>query len=91
MQICCSDYNFVGVEVASHENDHGEVPPNHAMEDVDWIHKGSRWVCKINGYINSYVVKWLLHCHLDNKHGLHLEVGQSSLPFTHLWGLSNKP
>jgi hypothetical protein len=35
MQTCWIDYNFVGVEVVAHESDHGEVPPNHAMEDVD--------------------------------------------------------
>jgi hypothetical protein len=23
-----------------HENDHGEIPSNHAMEDVNWVHKG---------------------------------------------------
>jgi hypothetical protein len=27
--------------VLLHENDHGKRPPNHAMEDVDWVHKGS--------------------------------------------------
>jgi hypothetical protein len=34
MQTCWSNLNFVGVEVALHESDHGEIPPNHAMEDV---------------------------------------------------------
>jgi hypothetical protein len=91
MQICWIDYNFVRVEVASHENDHGEVPPNHAVEDVNWVHKGSSWVCKINGCINSYVVKWLFCCHLDNKHKFHLEIGKSNCPFPCLGGLNNKP
>jgi hypothetical protein len=68
--------------VASHESDQVEVPPNHAMEDVDWVHKGSRWKCKINGCTNIYVTKWLLHQHLDNKHGLRMEVGKSGYPFT---------
>ncbi len=40
MQNCWSDYNFVGVEMVLHENDHGEIPSNHAMEDVNWVHKG---------------------------------------------------
>jgi hypothetical protein len=65
-----------------HEND-GEVPLNHAMEDLDWVHKESRWVCKINGCTNSYIVKWLLCHHLNNKHELHLEVGKFGHPFTH--------
>jgi hypothetical protein len=40
MQNCSSNYNFVEVELVLHENDHGEVPSNHAMEDVNWVHKG---------------------------------------------------
>jgi hypothetical protein len=68
--------------VVSHESDHGKIPPNHAMEDVNWVHERSRWVCKINGCIDSYTAKWLLHCHLDNKHGLHLEEGKFGCPST---------
>jgi len=60
MQTCWFDQNFVGAEMALHESDNGRVPPNHAMEDVDWVYEGSRWICKFNGYINSYVAKWLL-------------------------------
>jgi hypothetical protein len=76
--------------VVAHESDHGEVPLNHAMEDLDWVHKGSRWVCKINGCINSYTTKWLFCRHLDNKHELHLEVGKSSHPFICLGGLKQQ-
>jgi hypothetical protein len=61
MQTCWFDQNFVGAEMVLHESDNGEVPPNHAMEDVDWVHEGSRWICKFNGCINSYVAKWLLN------------------------------
>jgi len=35
MQTCWSDYNFVGVEVVSHKNDHGEIGLNHDMKNVD--------------------------------------------------------
>jgi hypothetical protein len=35
MQTCWFDYNFVGAKVVVHESDHGEVPLNHAMEDLD--------------------------------------------------------
>jgi len=72
--------------VASHGNDRGKIPPNHVMEDVEWVHEGSRWVCKINGCTDSYAAKWLLHRHLDNKHGLHLEVGKFGCPSIHLGG-----
>jgi hypothetical protein len=33
---------LIGVLVASHENDQVEVPPNHAMENADWVHEGSK-------------------------------------------------
>ncbi len=77
---------LVGVLVASHESDQVEVPPNHVMEDVDWVHKRSRWKCKINGCTDTYVVKWLFRQHLDNKHGLCMEVGKSSSPSTRVGG-----
>ncbi len=51
------DVVLIGALVASRESDQVEVPPNHAMEDVDWVHKGSRWKCKINGCINVYLAK----------------------------------
>jgi hypothetical protein len=72
--------------MASHESDRVEIPPNHAMEDVDWVHKGSRWKCKINGCIDTYAAKWLLRKHLDNKHGLCMEVGKSNHPSTCVGG-----
>ncbi len=43
--------------MVSHESDHEEITPQHVMEDVDWVHEGSRWVCKINGCTNTYVIK----------------------------------
>jgi hypothetical protein len=33
---------LVGASVVSHESDQVEVPPNHAMENADWVHKGSK-------------------------------------------------
>ncbi len=50
---------FVGALVASHESDQVEIPSNHAMEDVDWVHEWSRWKCKIYGCTDIYVAKWL--------------------------------
>jgi len=76
--------------VASHESDYGKVAPNHVVEDVDWVHKGLRWVCKINGCIDNYAAKWLFCHHLDNKHGLHFEVGKFGRPSTHPWGPRQK-
>ncbi len=72
--------------MTSHESDQVKVPPNHAMEDANWLHEGSRWKCKINGCTNTYVAKWLFRQHLDNKHGLRMEVGKSSRPFTCVGG-----
>ncbi len=77
---------LIGVSVASHESDKVEVPPNHAMEDVDWVHERSKWKCKINGCTNAYATKWLLHQHLDNKHGLRMELGKFGRPSTHVGG-----
>ncbi len=66
--------------MVSNESDQVEVPPNHAMEDVDWVHEGSRWKWKINGCTDAYATKWLLRQHLDNKHELHMEVGKYGRP-----------
>ncbi len=72
---------LVGALVASHESDQIQIPPNHAMEDANWVHERSRWKCKINGCTDTYATKWLLCQHLDNKHGLHMEVGKSGHPY----------
>ncbi len=77
---------LVGALVVSHESDQVEVPPNHAMEDADWVHEGSKWKCKINGFTNIYAAKQLLRQHLDNKHGLCMELGKSGRPSTHVGG-----
>jgi hypothetical protein len=77
---------LVTTSVASHESDKVEVPPNHAMEDVDWVHEGSRWKCKINGCTNVYAAKWLFCQHLDNKHGLCMEVDKYGRPSIHVGG-----
>jgi hypothetical protein len=72
--------------VASHESDQVEIPPNHAMEDADWVHKRSRWKCKINGCTDTYAVKWLFRQHLDNKHRIFMEVGNFGHPSTRVGG-----
>ncbi len=71
---------LVGALVVSHENDQVEIPPNHVMEDANWVHKRSRWKCKINGCIHTYVAKWLFCQHLDNKHRFRMEVSKYSCP-----------
>jgi hypothetical protein len=70
--------------VSSHESDQIGVP--HAMEDVNWVHKRSRWKCKINGCTNTYVAKWLFWQHFDNKHELRMEVGKFGHPSTRVGG-----
>jgi len=72
--------------MASCESGQVEVPPNHAMEDADWVHEGSKWKCKINGCTNTYATKWLLCQHLDNKHGFHMELSKYGRPSTHVGG-----
>jgi hypothetical protein len=32
---------LTGAPMASHESDQIEVPPNHAMEDANWVHERS--------------------------------------------------
>jgi hypothetical protein len=32
----------MGLEEASHESDHRELLPKNTMEDVAWVHEGSR-------------------------------------------------
>ncbi len=86
MQTCWTNKFFVGANVASHKNDHGKVPLNHAMENVNWVHEGSRWICKFNGCINSYTAKWLFCQHLDNKYSHHMEAGKYGHPFTRVGG-----
>ncbi len=66
--------------MVSHESDQVEIPPYHAMEDTDWVQEGSRWKCKINGCIDVSATKWLFHQHLENKHGLHMEVRKFGHP-----------
>ncbi len=69
-----------------HKSDHGKVPLNHAMEDVNWVHEVLRWIYKFNGCIDSYIVKWLFRQHLDNKHSHHMETCKFGRPFTHVGG-----
>jgi hypothetical protein len=67
---------FIGATMASHESDQIKIPPNHAMEDADWVHERSRWKFSINGCTHTYVAKWLFRRHLDNKHKPCMEVGK---------------
>jgi hypothetical protein len=42
------------------QDEHGD-----AMEDNEWVHKGSKWYCKVDACTNSYVAKWLFREHLE--------------------------
>jgi hypothetical protein len=44
-----------------HEGDHGKIPSKHVMENVNWVHEGSRWACTFDACINNNIVKWLFH------------------------------
>jgi hypothetical protein len=77
---------LVKILVTSHESDQVEILANHAMEDANWVHEGLRLKCKINGCIDAYATRWLLHQHLDNKHGLRMEVSKYGHPSTCIGG-----
>jgi hypothetical protein len=55
-----------------------------AMEENEWVHEGSKGCCKINVCTSSYAAKWLLHRHLDQTHGLQMQLGRSWHPSIHL-------
>ncbi len=44
-------------EEGFHEVESGVVLLGDMMEDVVWIHEGSRGICKVNAYISSYATK----------------------------------
>jgi hypothetical protein len=60
-----------------------EVPPpmqyehGDAMGKNEWLHEGLRGCCKVNACISSYAGKWLFHKHLDQTHGLYMQLGRS--------------
>jgi hypothetical protein len=56
------------------------------MEENEWVHEGSRGCCKVNACTSSYA-KWLFHKHLNQTHGLQMQLGRYERPPTHLEGL----
>jgi hypothetical protein len=49
------------------EGDPGKVLLKNMMEDVAWVHESSRWICKLDAYIDCYTIKWLC-CQNLTKH-----------------------
>jgi hypothetical protein len=47
-----------------------------------------KWVYKIYGWTDSYVVKWLFHQHLDNKHAL-WEIASTKTTLSYNWNSKN--
>jgi len=45
------------LEEGFHEIERGVVLLGDMMEDVVWVHEGSRGICKVNAYISSYATK----------------------------------
>jgi hypothetical protein len=37
-----NDITFVRVEMTFHQGDHGKISPKREMENVNWVHEGSR-------------------------------------------------
>jgi hypothetical protein len=60
------------------------------MEENEWVHEGSIGCCKVNACTNFYAFKWLLRKHLDQTHGLHMQLARSRHPSTHFGGLKQQ-
>jgi hypothetical protein len=45
------------LEEGFHEVESGVVLLGDMMEDVVWVHEGSRGIQKVNAYISSYAIK----------------------------------
>jgi hypothetical protein len=60
------------------QDEHGDV-----MEENEWVHEGSRGCCKVNACTSFYAAKWLLHKHLDQTHGLQMQLGRFRHPSIH--------
>ncbi len=50
------------------------------MEEIEWVHEGSRWCCKVDACTSFYAAKWLFHRHLDQTHGHQMQVGRFGRP-----------
>ncbi len=45
--------------MVSHESDYGKVAPNHAIEDVDWVHEGQGGFARS---MEASIIMWLNGC-----------------------------
>jgi hypothetical protein len=61
------------------QNENGDV-----IEDNEWVHKGSRWFCKVDACTCFYAAKWLCCQHLEQTHSLRMQAKKSRCPSTHL-------
>jgi hypothetical protein len=46
------------------------------MDENEWVQESSRRYCKVNACPSFYVAKWLFHKHLDQTHGLQMQLGR---------------
>ncbi len=67
------------------QDEHGDV-----MEENEWVHEGSRGCCKVNACTSFYVAKCLFHRHLDQTHGLQMQLGDLSIHLFVLGVLGDK-
>jgi hypothetical protein len=51
-----------------------------AMEENEWVHESSKRCCKVNACTSSYATKRLFCKHLDQTHGLHMQLGRFGHP-----------
>jgi hypothetical protein len=73
-----------------------KVPPliqnehKDAMEDNEWAHEGSKWCCKVDACISSYVAKWLIRKHLSEHTHFKYKMGNQGCPSIRPRGLRQK-
>jgi hypothetical protein len=56
------------------------------MGGIEWVHEGSRGYYKVNACTSFYVAKWLFCRHLDQTHGLQMQLCRFGHPYIHLDG-----
>jgi len=67
------------------QDEHGN-----AMEDSEWVDKGSGWCCKVDACISFYVAKWLFHYHLERTHSFQMQAEKSRCSSIRPWGLKQQ-
>lgn len=57
------------------QDEHGDE-----IKENKWVHEGLRGCCKVNACTSLYNAKQLLCKHLNQTHGLQMQLGRSRRP-----------